>query len=381
MPKVSIIIPCYNGEKYIAHCIKSLLNQSFRDLEVIVVNDGSTDRTEKICLKIKEKDNRLKLISKKNEGRMLARYTGYKEAEGDYVGFSDADDYHPQNSIKNLIDLAENYSLDCVIGQRAVVQTSIPIFAVKWKSLIGEKLIERDSKWISCYGFANNINIDDNISGVMWGRLYRKKCIDKALEIATPSVVFPKALLEDWWFTLVTMSYMDRFYVTNDIVYYYRTGGSTSGDFPMLEKSNDYYNYRFNFFDSFKSSKEEFHKRTFVCFVQVLFWELSLKINSNKYTDDRIIDFIETQLSNNKIVDWAVKNPEQLPEALSEKIKLVINRNADQILSYANEQFHYKNVQHNRFRISQLFISIKSFLRKLIIEFCKLIDKIRNFKN
>ena len=97
MPEISIIVPVYNAENYLDNCIKSILNQTFEDFELILVNDGSTDKSSHICNYYKKIDSRIKLINKKNGGVSSARNKGLEVAIGKYIGFVDSDDYiHPK---------------------------------------------------------------------------------------------------------------------------------------------------------------------------------------------------------------------------------------------------------------------------------------------
>ena len=99
MPKISVIIPVYNGEKYIQRCIDSVFNQTYSNVEIIVVNDGSTDNTENIL----KKYSNIVLVNKKNEGVSKARNTGFSLATGDYVYFCDADDYLEKDAFEILV--------------------------------------------------------------------------------------------------------------------------------------------------------------------------------------------------------------------------------------------------------------------------------------
>ena len=92
-PKLSIIVPVYNVEQYLDKCIKSILNQTFKDFELILVDDGSIDNSGEICDEYAKKDSRVKVIHKKNGGLAAARNTGLIIARGDYVGFVDSDDW------------------------------------------------------------------------------------------------------------------------------------------------------------------------------------------------------------------------------------------------------------------------------------------------
>lgn len=108
MNKLSVIIPAYNVEKYIEKCIESVINQSYKNLEIIIINDGSTDHTDELCKKYIDKDARIKYISKENEGLSEARNTGLRYATGDYVTFLDSDDYFDLNyasiMMKEILD-------------------------------------------------------------------------------------------------------------------------------------------------------------------------------------------------------------------------------------------------------------------------------------
>ena len=93
MPKLSIIVPVYNVDKYLERCIRSILNQTYENFEIILVNDGSTDNSGIICENYSKVDSRIRVIHKKNEGVSSARNIGVDNAKGKYIGFIDPDDY------------------------------------------------------------------------------------------------------------------------------------------------------------------------------------------------------------------------------------------------------------------------------------------------
>lgn len=105
-PKISIIVPVYNTEKYLNRCINSILNQSFKELELILVNDGSTDNSRKILDKYFKKDSRIKVINKENGGQGSARNMGLDIAQGEYIGFVDSDDWIHKDMYKCMYDIA-----------------------------------------------------------------------------------------------------------------------------------------------------------------------------------------------------------------------------------------------------------------------------------
>lgn len=115
-PKVSIIIPVYNVEKYLERCINSLRKQTLEDLEIILVDDSSTDSSLQICEKFAVEDSRIKVIHKANEGAGMARNAALSVATGEYIGFVDSDDYVEPDMFKSLYEIAEKYSSDLVMS-------------------------------------------------------------------------------------------------------------------------------------------------------------------------------------------------------------------------------------------------------------------------
>ena len=115
MCKISIIIPIYNSEKYLTHCLDSILKQTYQDFEVILVNDGSTDNSAKICDNYTITDARFKVIHKQNQGVSIARNTGISYAKGEYISFIDSDDWIENDYLKNMINVADSSS-DIIIS-------------------------------------------------------------------------------------------------------------------------------------------------------------------------------------------------------------------------------------------------------------------------
>jgi len=115
-PKVSIIVPVYNVEKYLERCINSLRNQTLENIEIILVDDSSTDFSLDICNKAAEEDSRIKVIHKVNEGAGKARNAALEIADGEYIGFVDSDDFVEKDMFKTLCEKAEKYGSDLVLS-------------------------------------------------------------------------------------------------------------------------------------------------------------------------------------------------------------------------------------------------------------------------
>jgi len=117
---ISIIIPVYNVELYLEKCLNSVINQSYKNIEIILINDGSTDNSGKICDEFKEKDNRIKVLHKENEGQAIARNKGIDLSNGEYIMFIDSDDFIELNMVEILYNNLINSKSDIVCCARII---------------------------------------------------------------------------------------------------------------------------------------------------------------------------------------------------------------------------------------------------------------------
>lgn len=150
---VSIIIPVYNSEKYLHKLLRNLIQQTYTQIEIILIDDGSTDKSLEICNEFKQKDNRIKVLSKENEGVSIARNKGMELATGDYITFLDSDDTIDINYIKKLVvNIEHNTLVRC--NSNNLKDTEI------------EK-----SEYIKQV-------VNGNIQGVCWGYLFKRKLLE-----------------------------------------------------------------------------------------------------------------------------------------------------------------------------------------------------------
>ena len=110
--KISVIVPVYNGERYLKECIDSIRNQIYPNLQIIIVNDGSTDNTSVVCEQYARIDKRIQVVNKENAGLVAARKTGIEHASGKYIGFVDADDWIDKDMYESLLNVMEKYQCD-----------------------------------------------------------------------------------------------------------------------------------------------------------------------------------------------------------------------------------------------------------------------------
>ena len=135
-PLVSIILPVYNAQNHLARCIGSILNQTYKNIELIILNDGSKDHSLPVCEEFRARDSRIVLVDKENSGVSDTRNLGLKLAGGEYVQFVDSDDYIDPDFTQHLVEAAETHHADLVIAPYKMV---IPAGATKPEQVL-EKL-------------------------------------------------------------------------------------------------------------------------------------------------------------------------------------------------------------------------------------------------
>lgn len=171
MEKISIIIPVYNGEKYIERCILSASNQTYKNIEIMIIDDGSNDGTADIIEQMMQKDRRIKVIKKKNEGVSSARNCGIKKSTGDYIMFVDTDDYIENDYLRKMYDEIKKYDVDMVCSGYVECDKG-----ESKQVLLEKKLL---SGCTECYNYffeCKNVRGTHNAS-VVWGKLYKRKII------------------------------------------------------------------------------------------------------------------------------------------------------------------------------------------------------------
>ena len=117
---ISVIVPVYNVEKYLRPCVESILEQTYKNIEVILVNDGSTDKSKAICLELAEKDKRISYYEKANSGLSDTRNVGLEKAKGEYIAFVDSDDLLAPNAVRTLYELCRKY--DTAMGNSHTIK-------------------------------------------------------------------------------------------------------------------------------------------------------------------------------------------------------------------------------------------------------------------
>lgn len=170
---ISIIIPVYNVEKYLRQCIDSVVDQTYKNLQIILVNDGSTDDCDKICQEYEKCDQRIQIIRQKNQGLSAARNTGLRYAKGSYVLFLDSDDYIEKTACEAFLCAAKETESDIVVGGIQTVDETGNIFHCNTE-LLPEKRIVLNSQTAM-----RELLTEQQMKGYAWGKLYKREIVDQ----------------------------------------------------------------------------------------------------------------------------------------------------------------------------------------------------------
>lgn len=230
---ISVIVPVYKTARYIPQCLGSILNQTYRNLEVIVVNDASPDNSIDVLCRYADKDSRVKIVDRKvNEGVDCARFSGMSVASGDWLVFVDSDDWLLSDDIlekahSKAIETGADYVEFCA---KRVMDRFGRIGRISHNSVYGliEQPVLFDDYYMSFFG----VSI---LQTYMWGKLYRKSIVDGAG--LSPSGL---GMCEDYLFNLKLFPHLKKIYIMDDVGYAYRYGGMTSKYNPYLYPNLEY---------------------------------------------------------------------------------------------------------------------------------------------
>lgn len=204
---VSVVVPCYNIEQFVGDCVNSIINQTFKDWELILVDDGSTDQTGEICEQIAKSYSNIVVIHQENQGVSAARRAGLLRAQGGWVTFPDGDDILPPYALERMMTICSTTNVEMFVG-RCCIQTDKYYYQVPAK-------IER----YGVYFKEEYINLLANykVTGSLCLRLFRRELLIKN------DIIIPRMIInnEDYLYNLFLSSYVSTIYISNDIVYFY----------------------------------------------------------------------------------------------------------------------------------------------------------------
>lgn len=211
--KVSVIVPIYNVEQYLHRCVDSVVNQTYKDIEIILVDDGSTDDSLKICIEYADKDSRIRIVHQENQGLVSARKAGIKVANGQYIGFVDGDDYIEPNMFESLLYLIEDKKVDFVHSGYYKNESQINVIS--------------DEQMITCVTHEQKENIlkemvfnqinNNSITPSIWSKLFKRDVIWNAYMKIDNS----NAYGEDLLCLCYCIKECSSFYIENKCYYHY----------------------------------------------------------------------------------------------------------------------------------------------------------------
>lgn len=200
---LSVIVPVYNTGKYLRPCIESIVNQTYKNLEIILINDGSTDDSLSICREYAAGDPRIKVIDKENGGVSSARNCGIREAHGEWFSFIDSDDYLEQDAYAYLMGLAEEHQCDAVLFEHF---TTYP----------DREIVHKSASWR--YGLndrAKTMQIEVECNPFTWAKLFSRQLVE--------GLFFDETIArgEDGLFNTYALHRVDRSFFTDRPLYHY----------------------------------------------------------------------------------------------------------------------------------------------------------------
>ena len=187
-PHISIIIPIYNSEKYISECVDSILNQSYKDFELILVNDGSSDKSSILCEQIALSDYRIKTYHKENGGAASARKYGVEKARGEWILFSDSDDIMPNGAIEDLIS-KDNGNCELILGTILYKRQRLFIYTENFETSINKleyikSLLDRKTYYGPCSKLYKR-SLFDNINWVTDKEIFQNEDLLMLIALTT----------------------------------------------------------------------------------------------------------------------------------------------------------------------------------------------------
>lgn len=245
-PLISVIIPVYNVEKYLHRCLDSVIAQTYQNLEIICVDDGSIDESGRICDQYAVRDARIKVIHQENQGLSAARNRDLDAAEGEYIAFVDSDDYILEGMYKKMLDKLLDYSVDLCVCQW------------QYEFSDGRQVVKKKNIDPTIYGCKTSLefarflyrgNYENGVVVAAWNKLYRRALLDK--------IRFEGRIHEDEAFCGRIMAKNISVYVMEEQFYVYAQNGDSLTNKPFSAN-------KFFFLDALAERRELFKSDAFI---------------------------------------------------------------------------------------------------------------------
>ncbi len=292
---ISIIVPIYNVEKYLIRCIESIINQTYKTIEIILVDDGSTDNSSKICDEYKNKDKRIKVIHKKNGGLSSARNVGLDIAKGKYIGFVDSDDYISPNMYEMMYNNLIKTSGDIIICNFSYFKKEPPSFTTEFNL----------KEYTNIEAILELIKLKKRkIEDYAWNKLYKKELFK--------NIRYPERFLYEDIGTTYKLFNKSKKIVTIDcrLYAYYDNGNSitynnnTQKIFDRIEMIENRYN---DLIKNYKEYKDLIETNRIITLLAAVMWSSHFKNKKIFYSEKlkntfKIIENVDKKLIESDLV-------------------------------------------------------------------------------
>jgi glycosyltransferase involved in cell wall biosynthesis len=295
---ISIIINVYNGEKYINKCLDSVINQTYKNIEILIINDGSTDNTLKICKSYKDK--RIRIITTPNEGLSISRNTGISNAKGKYIYFIDVDDYIEKDTIEYLYNLINKYNTRISMCRNKKIYS--------YNTRISN--LNNNDYLLSSKDVLKRVLLSINYAGTAWNKLIDKELFN--------NLKFPKGKINDVYIMYKLYFKVDNIAYGNQIKYYYYM----HEDSIVNKRTTDYAISMYKAFNKrYKDIKKKYPNliENNIC---ILLFIIDLYIHDNK----EIHDYLNREECINKYNNMFKLNYLFINIGIKNKIKLLLFR-------------------------------------------------------
>lgn len=349
LEKISIVVPIYNNEEYIGECIESLVNQSYSNLEIILINDGSTDQSLNVCQSYAEKDKRIKLKSIENSGVSVARNYGLELVTGKYIMFVDSDDWIELDTVEFVYNKVKEKNVDIVIwsyfkdfSNNTIEKSLIPYDELEMNDETAKDILYLKSIY-SKYGSENNYS--DVSVGTVMCKMYKSDLILKNKLKFNPKLIRS----EDVVFALYAFNYADKIYYVDKSLYHYRMNeGSMCSATKYIPETKEPFNLLINELVNFQNIKKDLKNYDKVLYgrtIQALLWHLKY----NYYHKDNPLNLFQRrkelkELINHKHYSKALKNVDLKLLPKQERLMVnLFNRNLIFVHMFCQRIIEFKN--------------------------------------
>ncbi|MBR1803014.1 MAG: glycosyltransferase family 2 protein [Clostridia bacterium] len=279
MEKITVIIPVYNVESYLKECIESVMAQTFQNLEIILIDDGSTDNSGKICNEYEKKDQRIKVFHQENKGLSGARNTGLRNATGKYIMFIDSDDKFENNACEVMYREIEKTDADYIIGNYINMDDD----GTKWEKPVFFLEKYQEMK-LSIKDYEKSFYL---MNSSVWNKIFRKSFLDQL------GVEFEERIpAEDAVFTTYCFIKSNRVFYIPTVIYQYRQRYTNSISNNCSKKYFDGINKAYRMiYENFRDNNELEYYRYF--YAKSMNYMMYKFIDSTKLTKEERIQILD----------------------------------------------------------------------------------------